>query len=37
MTEPNWPLFVNSIPLALAQLPPARRSAVGTELVTLTP
>lgn len=35
MTEPNWPLFVNSLFLALAQLPPARRSAVGAELVAL--
>lgn len=37
MTKPNRPLFVNSLFLALAQRPPARRSAVGAELVTLTP
>lgn len=35
MTSSNWPLFVAALPPALAQLPPAERSAIGAELVAL--
>lgn len=35
MTSHNWRLFVNSLPAFLTQLPPAQRSAVGSELVAL--